>query len=98
LSAGRAACDESARVAADRLAESPDLSSLPNLCTDPIAAVAIDTRYAYDSAGNATGAKDAKTGQVVSATYDAVHRPTAVTNTGGAIGTGSPWLSWRLAQ
>jgi RHS repeat-associated protein len=82
------------RVAAATGNHLPDVSGLTGPCTDPIAAVAIDTRYAYDSAGNATGAKDAKTGQVVSATYDAVHRPTAVTNTGGAIGTSDPGTTY----
>jgi YD repeat-containing protein len=38
---------------------------------------------------------DAKTNQVVSATYDAVHRPTGITNTGGAIGTSDPGTTYQ---
>jgi YD repeat-containing protein len=47
-----------------------------------------------------TGARptDAKSGQVVRATCDAVHRPTAVTNTGGAIGTSDPGSTYAYSS
>jgi YD repeat-containing protein len=47
-----------------------------------------------------TGARptDFKTGQVVSATYDAVRRPTAVTDTGGAIGTSDPGTTYAYSS
>jgi RHS repeat-associated protein len=86
------------RVAAATGNHLPDVSGLTGPCTAKINGAAIDTRYAYDSAGNATSATDAKTGQVVSATYDAVHRPTAVTNTGGAIGTSDPGTTYAYSS
>jgi len=85
------------RVAAATNGHLPDLSGLTAPCTDMIDA-AIDTRYGYDSAGNAKSATDAKTGQAVSATYDSVRRPTGVTNTGGAVGTSDPGTTFTYAS
>jgi YD repeat-containing protein len=82
------------RVAAATTGALPDLTGLSNPCSGAIPAAAIDTRYAYDAAGNMASATDAISGQVVSATYDGVNRPTAVTNSGGIVGTADPGTTY----
>jgi RHS repeat-associated protein len=83
------------RVVAATSGHLPDLTGLSSPCTDSVSAAAIDTRYAYDAAGNVASATDAITHQTVTAAYDAVNRPTTVSDSGGVIGDSDPGTTYQ---
>jgi RHS repeat-associated protein len=79
--------DDAARLCR-RVAFAPNatytLPSSPCTSATAVAGAAVDTLYSYDNDGNQTSATDAISGQVIGTTYDALARPTSVSDTGGA--------------
>ena len=75
-------------------------------CTDTaaVAGAAVDTIYTYDRGGNQTNATDALSNtdpalrHTIAATYDALARPTAVTNTHGPGSDSATGYSYSLSN
>jgi RHS repeat-associated protein len=72
--------------------------SQPCAATSAYGGAAVDTLYGYDPAGNQISAKDLMTGQVITAAYDALARPTTVNNNGGPLSDPGTAYTYGIGQ